>query len=478
MLAFEDNVFHFIRKHRLIEAGDHLLVAVSGGPDSLALLHFLTSRIERFRVKITAAHVNHMLRGEASRKDLLFVKSFCESCRIGCETAEIPVLEKAEEEGLGIEEAARKYRYAFLAEAMEKTGANKVVLGHHGDDQMETVLMRLTRGAGGKGRAGIPFRRPFAKGDIIRPLLGTAKKEIIDYCAHYHLEPRTDESNASPAFARNRFRASVLPFLQKENPRAHLHFQRFSEELLEDETYLYGLAQEKLKQMAETGPGTCTLDLRKFKEMPMPLQRRAIHLILKYLYNEDIKDVTAIHTDAVLKLASGSNPSGSADLPGGLKAVRDYGRMAFSFGRRPARSAYQYVLDEGMKIDLPNGYTIKLVKSKISYSSLPNNMLLLHINDTSLPLIVRTRKPGDRIEAKGLNGSKKVKDIFIDEKISKPERDLWPVVTDSKGNILWLPNLKKAKFESGLILPDETYYVVHYCKQTTSRGQSQDESGY
>ncbi|GER67628.1 tRNA(Ile)-lysidine synthase [Weizmannia acidilactici] len=479
MLPFEEEVSNFIKKHRLIEKGDHLLVAVSGGPDSLALLHFLATRSERFHAKITAAHIDHMIRGEASYNDLLFVESFCKTLQIGCETARIPILEKMKEEGLGLEETARKYRYGFLAETMGKIKANKVVFGHHGDDQIETVLMRLTRGTGGKGRAGIPFRRPFAKGEIIRPLLGTTKKEIESYCLHYRLKPRTDASNESPAYTRNRFRSVVLPFLKEENPQVHAHFQRFSEELLEDEAFLYGLAQEKIQEALAVEGRSCTLDIPKFKRMPLPLQRRGIHLILKYLYNSDLKNITAIHTDAIIKLAGSPHPSGRVDLPGGVKAVRDYGRCIFAF-REPAAgiTTYQYDLDEGMEIDLPNGYTIRLEKQEISYSYLPKNMLLLHVNDISLPLIVRTRKPGDRIEVKGLDGSKKVKDIFIDEKISKPERDIWPVVTDSNGTILWLPNLKKSRFEPNHVLPHETYYIVHYCKQTTSRGQSRDEPGY
>ncbi|WP_018663696.1 tRNA lysidine(34) synthetase TilS [Heyndrickxia acidiproducens] len=476
MLPFEANVSDFIKKHQLISEGDHLIAAVSGGPDSLALLHFLKAQSKSFKIKITAAHLDHMIRGKESYEDMMYVERICNHLHIEYRAKRIPIPEKAASSGLGLEETARKYRYGFLKDVLAETGANKVVFGHHGDDQIETILMRLTRGTSEKGRAGIPFRRPFYTGEIIRPLLGTTKKEIEEYCLHYQLHPRIDASNYSLDYTRNRFRSVILPFLKKENPHAHKHFQRFSEELLEDEAFLESLSQKHLEESLDTTGRDYLVDLPAFKRAPLPLQRRGIHLILKYLYNQNVTELTAIHTEAIFNLFYSRHPSGRLDLPGGLKVLRNYERCVFTFQLPPRSTSYQYLLYEGMEIRLPNQDRIKLKKKEISYSYRPENMLLLHINDISLPLIVRNRKPGDRIEAKGLNGSKKVKDIFIDEKIPKPERDSWPVVTDSSGKILWLPNLKKSRYEPIDVLPDETYYILQYCKQTSSRGQSHDEA--
>jgi len=189
MLSFEAKVTEFIKNHRLLEKGDSLLIGVSGGPDSLALVHYLYQRKDYFSVSLTVAHVDHMLRGRESYEDLLFVEEFCHNLGINIAVKRINIEEKVHREGNGFEETARKYRYQFYDDTMEQLGLNKLVLGHHGDDQIETILMRLTRGSSGKGRAGIPLRRKVAYGELIRPLLCVTKREIEEYCHYYQLAP-------------------------------------------------------------------------------------------------------------------------------------------------------------------------------------------------------------------------------------------------------------------------------------------------
>lgn len=245
MLPFERKVDDFIKTNTLITKGDSVLIGVSGGPDSVALLHYLVQKRNIYNISIRAAHVDHMLRGKDSYNDLLFVQELCKQWNIPCEAIRINIQEKMGALNKGMEETARIYRYRFFQDIMEKYQHNKLLLGHHGDDQIETILMRLTRGSTGKGRAGIPLRRAFANREIIRPLLCVTKKEIEEYCHIHDLSIRIDSSNFEQDYTRNRFRLNVLPFLKKENNHVHEHFQRFSEEILSDEAFFAGINVRK-----------------------------------------------------------------------------------------------------------------------------------------------------------------------------------------------------------------------------------------
>jgi len=471
MLSFEANVTEFIKSHQLLEKGDSVLVGVSGGPDSLALVHYLFQRKDYFSVSLTVAHVDHMLRGQESYEDLLFVEKFCQRLGINFAAARINIEEKVHSEGNGFEETARKYRYQFYDDTMERYGLNKLVLGHHGDDQIETVLMRLTRGSSGRGRAGIPLRRNVAYGELIRPLLSVTKKEIEEYCNYYQLEPRKDPTNQSKEYTRNRFRMDILPFLKKENSHVHKHFQRFSEDLLADESFLQALTEKEMNKVWNKTDGEITININSFSAMPLPLQRRGIQLILNYLYKENPGIFLSIHIDAVLNLLENPHqPSGKLDLPLGLKVIRSYESCRFVFAVEEPSSAYEFMLEDGGQVTLPNGYMIQMIKREHLNVNEGNNIICIHSHDITPPFIIRTKQNGDRMKVKGLNGTKKVKDIFIDKKVPIDEREIWPVVTDQDGIILWIPGLKKSCYDKPPV-PNEAYYILQYRKQTSSRGQ-------
>jgi tRNA(Ile)-lysidine synthase len=473
MLSFEVKVTEFIKKHKLLKIGDSVLIGVSGGPDSLALLHYLFRKKANFSISITVAHVDHMLRGKESYHDLLFVEEFCRQLGIDIKIARININEMMSIEGKGSEETARKYRYQFYEDTMKKYDLNKLVLGHHGDDQVETIMMRLTRGSSGKGRAGIPLRRPVSNGELIRPLLCLTKEEIEEYCSFYHLQPRRDPSNQFKEYTRNRFRMEVLPFLKKENGHVHEHFQRYSEDLLEDETFLQELTEQEMNKVWNKTNDEIKMNITSFFEMPLPLQRRGIQLILNYLYKENPGTFTSLHIVAILELLMKSNqPSGKIDLPLGLKVTRSYQTCCFSFKKEIGSNTYEFALiDDGEEI-LPNGYTIKIQKGKYSHHFERNDMICLHANDIQLPIIVRTKRNGDRMKVKGLNGTKKVKDIFIDKKVPIDERATWPIVTDQEGTILWIPHLKKSSYDKPPV-PNEVYYILQYCKTIISWGANE-----
>ncbi|WP_141434194.1 tRNA lysidine(34) synthetase TilS [Bacillus sp. 03113] len=453
----ESKVEAFLKKSGYTLQNSRLLIGVSGGPDSLALLHFLWTKKEKWNLQIVAAHVDHMFRGEESLNEARFVQQFCENRNISFAFKQINVPEYIKQSGENSQVAARVCRYQFFKEVLETRRLDFLVLGHHGDDQVETILMRLTRGSTGKARAGIPFIRPFSQGKLIRPFLCLTKDEIEKYCADHHLDPRRDPSNEKDAYSRNRFRKYVIPFLKKENNQIHEHFQRFSEEIEQDEAYLMELAaQEMNKVMKQKEDSEITIDLDAFQVMPMPLQRRGIQLILNYLYKDAHVSLSALHIDSIFKMINSSRPSGLLDFPNGLNFIRSYRECHFRFYQREIQP-FSFELYEPGEILLPNGasITFKYVQDKTGVQT--NESLLLNRHEICFPIIVRSRKTGDRMSLKGMSGTKKIKDIFIDHKIPLQERESWPIVTDCKDRILWVPELKKSN--EGLTSSLETSYI-------------------
>lgn len=458
---FEQKVYSFIKKHNLLAKDDTVIVGVSGGPDSLALLHYLYKHQEQYQIRLICAHVDHMFRGEESYQDLLYVQSVCESWGILFEGKRMDVTQYQTAEQLSPQKAARDCRYAFFDEIMKKHQATKLALAHHGDDQVETILMSLTRGSTMKGRSGIPFKRSFSSGEIVRPFLSVEKNEIEAYCLENNLEPKRDPTNEKLDYTRNRFRRKVLPFLKKENQEVAKQFQRFSEELTEDEAYLEVLSEQYLNKVVnKKNEGLYKVTIKKYLQIPQPLQRRGIHLILKYLYKDLPSSLSAVHIEQILHLFKSHHPSGTLCLPKKLYVFRSYDEGIFQFGNEETKS-YEYQVNLGEAISLPNGGTLTLeeVRQATELSQESEHQFYL-AKDTVFPLVVRTRKNGDRVKPFGLDGHKKIKDLFIDEKIPLSKRNTWPIVTDGLGNILWIPGLKKSCFEAKS--SKEALYILRY----------------
>ncbi|WP_374055376.1 tRNA lysidine(34) synthetase TilS [Rossellomorea sp. FM04394] len=446
----EHTTKEFIHDRGLIEEGDRIVVAVSGGPDSLALLHFLAANRNEWGIEVIAAHLDHMFRGEESYRELLFVEEFCNSRHIPFYGGRMDVSAEMEKTNRSLQEQARHIRYEFLGNVMEDVSATKLALGHHGDDQVETILMKMTRGASGAGRAGIPFKRPFSTGEIIRPFLSITKKEIESYCERYDLSPRRDPSNHKEDYTRNRFRKKVLPFLKDENPHVHLQFQRFSEELEEDEAFLEELTRIKLNKVWNSSEDFSSLNIEGFLAMAQPLQRRGINLILNYLYKLRPSSLSSIHIYDVLGILKGKTPNASLNLPKGLRVTRAYHTCYFHFGELALTEApYCHVIEVNETLELQGGYQFRLYSSSSSVEDRTADRIYLDPDEVTLPLYVRTRKSGDRMKVKGLEGSKKLKTLFIDEKVPVHLRDGWPIVVDTDDHILWVPGMKKSIYDLG-----------------------------
>lgn len=443
----EIKVEPFLERHSFLLENKRIVVGVSGGPDSLALLHYLLERKEKRNLYIVVAHIDHMFRGEESFADAMFVKNFCAAFSIPFEMTQVDVPDLMVQTGKSAEIAAREVRYDFFAKVMEDYQCPYLALAHHGDDQVETILMRLTRGSTGKARAGIPFQRPFQNGYIVRPFLNVTKDDINSYCEKKDLIPRLDHSNQENIYTRNRFRHVVLPFLKTENRQVHEHFQRFSEEIQNDEDFLQELTVQSMnKVMTKRDNDHIVIDSQPFLEMPISLQRRGIQLILNYLYNERPASLSATHIDQVLSLVNQSHPSGKLDFPDGLKVSRSYRFCHFQFQSDPIQTYWLEMEKPGCYV-LPGFGTITMEYVEALADKQSDQSALFQADTLYLPLIVRTRRSGDRMTLKGTNGTKKLKAIFIDRKVPLQARNNWPVITDHEGRIIWLPGLKKSALE-------------------------------
>ncbi|MBM7646447.1 tRNA(Ile)-lysidine synthase [Scopulibacillus daqui] len=461
----EHIVEQFIKRHKLVHRHDTIVVGVSGGPDSMALLDYLNKMKESWGIKIIACCVDHMLRGGDSRKDLEYVASFCKRKDILFEGKSINVPQYRKEHRISTEAAARACRYKVFGDVMKRYNAAALALAHHGDDQIETMLMRQVRGSFGAARAGIPVSRSFMNGKIIRPFLTVTKKEIEKYCLENGIQPRVDKTNESDEYTRNRFRKVILPFLKAENPQVHLRFQHDSEMLYDDNRYLDQLAQEKLPDIVTIKrQEQITIAIQHFLHTPIPLQRRIIHLILNYLYhNKHIEpSLQSIHIETLLDWFRSDKSSGTRHLPNQLIAVRSYDQCTFTFKQDHNRHAnYEKALAVPGVTQIPAGTITAEVTNDVNGYEKGLNRFICPYDQAEQPLIVRSRQNGDRIAPKGMSGTQKIKDIFINAKIDRRLREVWPVVVDANGYVLWLPLLKHSN-KASLDVKNTKYLILTF----------------
>lgn len=471
MDTFETKVVNFIERHQLIGKHDRILVGVSGGPDSLALLHFLNKYKEHMDFAISCAHVDHMFRGSESYSEMKYVETLCLQWNIPFFGKRINVPEEMASRPGSPEAIARELRYEFFNEVMKREKFNILALGHHGDDQIETILMRLTRGTSVGAAAGIRVKRPFSNGFLIRPFLCVTRDEILDYCNKQGLQPVFDSTNEMDIYTRNRFRKTVLPFLKTENPQVHIHFQRFSEQMVEDEGFLQEQAEELIQKAVIIGKERLILNRKVFVEAPIPLQRRGIQILLNYLYKREVSlYLTSTHIDMILDLLKNQHPSKKVHLPKGLIASLSYDQCIFSFQKKEPTS-YCYEWNKREVITLPDG--AKLIMSE-NHDGKKDGKDCFYLPKTiSFPLYIRTRKKGDRIQLKGnRRQSQKIKSLFINEKIPLQQRDEWPIVTDQNDQILWVPLLKKSNFEASHQERKEAILLQYIVKNNSRRSFS------
>lgn len=413
------NATDYILSRNMIAPGDHVIAAVSGGKDSMALLHFLGTLAEEWGFTLSAAHFNHNLRGEESAGDEAFVRAYCDSHSIPLSVGQGDVAGFSAEKGLSLEEAARVLRYQFLLSLSTEA---KIATAHTAGDNTETILMHLVRGTGLKGLTGIPPVRD----RIIRPLLLCTPAQILSYLEQHHIPYVTDSTNSSDFCLRNRVRHHVIPLLLQENPALDATMAATAQLLREEEEYLSQEAERHL-QSCSCPQG---LSVEALRSLHPAMQRRVLKLFLS-----PVAELSLNHIDDGLKLLSSDNPSARLCLPGHFSLQREYALLVLRSGEAEPIPAPAF-LSPGQTIRFGR-YALTLNEA-ICPERLPENALAL---DISGPLLIRTRLPGDTIRLSG--GEKKLKKHLIDRKIPARQRDYLPVAVKDN-TIVALPPLTAA----------------------------------
>jgi len=414
---------------RLLHPNDTIVVATSGGPDSMCLLHLLCELKSYYHLNLIVAHVNHKLRSE-SEKEAAFVQDFAFSHHLNYEYMEIT------EYQLGnLESIARKKRYAFFSEVIQKYHASYLMTAHHGDDLTETILMRLVRGSSLKGYSGFQREIDMKNYQMIRPLITLTKSDIQEYMDKNHYQYFIDQSNYSKKYTRNRYRMEVLPFFKKENSQVHLKFLKFSRELAQANQFIDSYVQ-KLIPTLKNKEG---LSISKLKELDAFLLKRVIEYELGLIYTSDLFLILDKHRDAIINLIYSHESNLCLHLPHSILAIKEYDCLKIISDKE--NEPYHFVFDTEIK--LPTG----VLKQVSNSDEVSNFVIRLNSQDIALPIRIRTRENGDYMSVKNLNGTKKVKDILINEKIPISKRACLPIVTDNNNCILWIPGVKKSKFD-------------------------------
>lgn len=430
----------FIDRHDLLAAGGRVLVACSGGPDSLALLSLFLDMREKHGFIVWAAHFNHGIRGEAAREDARFVADFCAAREVPFYLGEEDVPAYAAHEGLSLETAARKQRYSFLRRIARQMGPDAVIAtAHQADDQAETVLMRLLRGTGIEGLAAM---RPKA-GGVIRPLLGTTRLEIEAYCESKGLEPRWDSTNEVPDATRNKLRLQILPMLRQEiNPSVNEALCRLASIAAETGDFLRGKAGAAWGDTVRFVADAWEIDCRMFQKRPAAVRQAMLRMLAERLHIQTL--CGEAHYEALHSLVMEGRTGARLMLPDRVTAEAGYGAVRL-LREKDATSVADW---PAMEIVVPGETRIEKLGLSI-ITTMPETCpgelgpTAVAVDAGALPgkWMVRPRRPGDVIEVE--NGTQKVKKLLIDRKVPRKERGLIPIFTDDD-RIFWVGGIRQA----------------------------------
>ena len=432
-----------IDEYDMLPPGCTVVCAVSGGADSICLLRRLNQLRAIRPFTLVAAHYNHHLRGAESDRDEAFVKRWVEDwCGPDPAAGQPPlpavrlitgggdVSGEAKRLGLGLEETARRMRYAFLEEAARAVGADRIATAHTADDNAETVLLHLIRGSGLQGLTGIRPRQ----GRLVRPLLTTTRREIEDYLELYHIPHVEDSTNRDDAYSRNKVRHQVLPVLKEINPWLIPRTAETIGSLREDDAYLQAIADHEVQCAVRRG-GELVLPAGRIAGQPGPIAVRMVRALLAEL---DAYQFSAAHLRAVTALCRGGDPSAAVDLPHGLTARRVYGDLVLGprqeaavLAARPLDPDREQTIEAG-----PWRITCRPAAAPAAHPEGPNHVFLAR-DALSGPLVIRPRQTGDAVTLPR-RGRKTLKKLFIDAHVPRLERGTWPVLADA-GGPLYIP---------------------------------------
>ena len=434
----------YIGEHHLVSGQQQLLVAVSGGPDSVCLIHILDRLRDELDLKLHVAHLNHQLRGAESEADAQYVAHLAQQLGIPATIGQRDVKAYQVRQRISLEEAAREVRYTFLDEVAKSVGADRVAVGHTTDDHVETILMHLIRGTGTRGLRGLqPDSRWQSSGSsliIIRPLLPVSRQETVNYCHEHRLMPRTDTSNQVLSLLRNRIRHQLLPQLQSYNPRIAEALLRTASIAGDALAFLDEECARVWDGVVRKQGDTLILDRAGFLKLPPALQRHLLRTTIEILAGS-LKDIETRHIEEVM--AALGKPAGKRlSLPGGLVFAIDYGQ--YLLGRDPAALSPFPVLENEFSVQIPGetlapGWrvTAAIIKREQMEDKDSDFTACFNLDKVGGQLTVRCRRPGDRFQPLGMSQSKKLGEFMIDAKIPQAWRQRVPVVC-SPQHILWI----------------------------------------
>lgn len=455
-LTLERRLLDALARHEMLRRGDRILVAVSGGSDSVALLRLLHAVAPDLGIGLHVAHLDHGWRGEAGAKDARFVERLARRLGVPASLGRIdPDARAAAGRRLSREARARIARLAWLRETAKAAGASRIALGHTLDDQAESFFLALLRGSGTLGLSGT---WPVVDGLFIRPLLDVRRAELRDWLRRAGQRFREDATNRDPAFTRNRIRRRLIPLLEREfTPAATRLVARAADLLRAEETFLSGLAEGTYELMAQAGPDGVAIDAAALRGLPLSFRRRIVRRAIKEARGH-LRGIEARHVESALTLTHGPGAA-AVDLPGGLRASRRGGAVLLRVGA-PAPTAFRprttpadaiagitggSEVSEGL-CPVPGRVSLPALDLRLSARIVPRDRFdqrpdrgfaCLDADLTPGPLLVRARRPGDRFRPFGSGGSRKVKSFLIDRKVPRDERARIPIVLSGE-RIAWV----------------------------------------
>lgn len=440
-----------VRQQQLFVPGQHLLVAVSGGPDSIALLSLLHRLAKSWRLTLTVVHCNYGLRGAESDGDESFVRDFCQERHLAL-VIHRPLLVKRRQRS-SLQATARDARYDFMKQLAHEVGADRIVVGHTANDQAETVLMWMLRGAGMTGLAGMPYVRADT---VIRPLLASTREEVLAYLEQEGLTYRRDSSNEKPLYHRNRIRQELLPVVTKLAPAAVCLLQRQADVLREDERYLEQVTNDLVRTLVrQDSGGVQRVNRQAFIELPVALQRRLVRTILR-TYDEEGRASSLRVVESVrhvfLKGKSGAQLSLQQVL---VILEQESVRFRPVGGACKDETGFGHGQSESLRLSVPSTvywagtnqqiHVQRMARREAEQGGLvpSSHRAVFDADRCSEPLLVRSWRAGDRFVPQGMEGnSKKLQDFFTDRKVPRHRREALPLLVAPEG-ILWVVGMRQ-----------------------------------
>ncbi|MET0786374.1 MAG: tRNA lysidine(34) synthetase TilS [Paenisporosarcina sp.] len=439
-MVFRLEVLNYINKHQLISENDRLLVACSGGADSVALLTFLWNERNILGIELACIHANHGLRGFESDADEDYVKQLCGELKIPFFHRTLAIQQLVEETKGNVQDICRQERYKYFKEMMGKHDYTKLAVAHHADDQSETIVMGLTRGSKANG---MPIKRRFGNGELIRPFLSVTRNHIEDYLNVHQVSFREDSSNNKDTYTRNRIRHHILPLLQAENPNATTHMALWAEQQQLENSFLEILAEKECEEIiVNNSTSSIEVDLQRFQSVPTALQKRVILLLLNYLYPKQNMWFSQSLIDQIHDQCLEQDGSKEIALPNGGKVRRQYSMMLFSF---PQEGLHDHVVLKEVMLGqwMDVGYDTRMrIEEKQEEELECDGAWYITLNQKEIPLSLRPKKDGDRLLLHGMTNPKRVSRIMIDEKVSRFNRDSYLVLVTKEDELLGLPGLR------------------------------------